>query len=249
MRSVVVSLSLILLVPFTSLGQLNQEQFSRRGDILPDGTKPNVSFDLTKTVRNWSGTDGLGCCVMASARNNSIYLGMPDVGETIYRVSSSKEGGHWHEKFLSQMREVEQVHPGLKYWSDPSADYDELVAFSEKGLPIGITIGTGARYNMQIISHMVSAVKIGRDNELSAICDNNFPNEIAAMPTPIFKQRIAINSPTGKPWATIIFPMRKIKPDDDQDCENNNIEMPMFFCLCIVVSTWTWVIANRLFIR
>ena len=217
------------------------EQFSTRGDRLPDGSTPHVVFDLSKTQPNWAGTDGAGCCVMASNRNNAIYLGMEDVGETLKRVSQSRPGGHWHEKFLEQMKLVEAEHPGIQYWSNPSADWSVLREYNRRGLPIGITMGTGARYRYQIIGHMVSAVHIGEDNELSAYCDNNFPRELSAMPTPIFQRRAAIGNPTGKPWATILFPRRRpLSPLRRWQDE------AAFALICIAIAGWSWTIAQRL---
>lgn len=239
----------------TAWAQDDPERFSPRGDQLPDGSKPHVAFDLTRTLPNWEGTDGAGCCVMASGRNNAIHLGMPEVGETLKRVSSAAPGGHWHEKFMDQMSLVEQAHPGLKYWSDPAADWETLRQFNAKGLPIGVTMGTGARYNWQIIGHMVSAVHIGADDELSAYCDNNFPRELSAMPTPIFQRRAAIGNPTGKPWATILFPTRPPRPEppgpapgpyDPDDREPSAPIAPWSFLVaCVAVSTWTWLIVSR----
>jgi len=185
---------------------------------LPDGTPAHATFDLSRTLKNWAGTDGAGCCVMASTANNAIVLGSTDVAETIRRISSARPGGHWPEKYRDQMREVVARHPGVIWVQDPSADYETLRRWNELGVPLGTTYGWGRRYG-QPIAHMVSVAHVGPyDDGWCVVVDNNFPREAVLLPAPEYWRRATIGSPVGRTWMTAILSTRGV-PEPEPEPE------------------------------
>lgn len=186
-----------------------------RGEVVTDepvykGVTANAPIPAPQHFRNEAGSDGSGLCVYASNVIDGVYQDVPELragkDSDLWKYVKGRPGGSYPEKFENDLKAV-----GVETaWFQFEGSSDEALAiirhYNSQGLPVGVTMNTGALYNYQPIHHMVSLVHI--DDDLACIVDNNDPGKYHWMPRAEFAKRFMDGS---KGWfVVILYGVRKM---------------------------------------
>lgn len=180
-----------------------------RGEVVTDtptykGVTANAAIPADQHFRNEAGADGAGLCVYASNTIDGVYQDVPELRDgresKLWKYVKGRPGGSYPEKFEADLKAV-----GFETaWFQFEGTSDEALAFirhyNEQGLPVGVTMNTGALYEYQPIHHMVSLIHI--DDSLVCIVDNNDPGKYHWMPREEFSRRF-MDGPKG--WFVVIL--------------------------------------------
>jgi hypothetical protein len=165
-----------------------------------DGTRAICPIPRAYRQRNTGGSNGAGLCVIASQKTDGTYQfedeqyreQLRQVG-AMWETAKQRPGGYHPGKLKALMAEVA---PSIPYESYEGDDIAWMPAVLAKGIPIGVTYGTGRLYRYQPIAHMVSLVHL--DDRLAGVVDNNAPHWVAWMPRREFERRFGMG---GFGWA------------------------------------------------
>jgi hypothetical protein len=171
------------------------------------GKDSNAAVPLVMAEKNWRGTDGSGCCVVASNKMSCNFLGIPEVGDEMKRLSKLDRGGHHPQKLHGLFEKVREKYPDFAWQQFWDSDDKKLDEWNKKGWPIGITYGTGRPYSMLPIAHMVLLTHI--DEKWGQILDNNFVEQYSTMPRPELIRRWNMMGPG---WMVVITSKTPPKP-------------------------------------
>lgn len=213
-----------------------QEVFSPNS-VLPNGQPANAPIGPESATKNWS-SYGLGCCVVASNCANSKHLKRPEWASTLERLSKLEPGGHYPEKLQRVLEKAKLEHPDLKWeqwWGQGSDGVKKVLDWNARGFPIGITWGTGERYGMRPIAHMVSLTHA--DSVYWQILDNNFPQERSTVPATEGIRRWGLGSDQ---WAVVL-----VVPEDrlpNSPLASRNQDWVIALCISMIGTSTVFAI-------
>lgn len=180
--------------------------------VQPNGKPANAPMKREHRVKNWS-SGGSGCCVCASGKANCNHVGKPEWGQAIHDRSLQEPGGHYPEKLERVFEDVKKKFPDFKWtqwYNEGEEGLRKLIEWNDLGFPVGVTWGTGERYGMRPIAHMVSLIHIDPDQAgYWGIVDNNYPEETSWVPWIEGKRRWNMG---GMPWGVVILPPQENWP-------------------------------------
>lgn len=161
-----------------------------------NGVEVSVDLPTQQHVKNIGApADGKGLCVFASIDMAARWHNMPELIDVLHKV---REGGGWPEKVDAIMKELAPERKYLQYEGTDPAILDNAMSIRA---PACVTYGTGERYDMQTIYHMVLLVHL--DQKTACIVDNNFPGTFEWMSRDDFLERW--KHPSGHGWAIVFL--------------------------------------------
>ncbi len=192
-RRGVLLLVLLAGIAGTSSGQTPDH----RGEVVTDvpewqGVKANAPIPGYMHILNEGGSDGLGLCVIASNVIDGTYQDVEGLNagkdSPVWLMAKARPGGYYPSKLEALFREA-----GLQTaWFSAEGSTDELLPiiehYTRQGIPVGVTMNTGALYKYKPIAHMVSCIHL--DDQWACIVDNNNPGYYHWMPRDEFARRL-----------------------------------------------------------
>jgi hypothetical protein len=148
------------------------------------GKDSNAAVPLVMAEKNWRGTDGSGCCVVASNKMSCNFLGIPEVGDEMKRLSKLDRGGHHPQKLHGLFEKVREKYPDFawqQFWDSDDKKLDE--------------------WNKVLLTHI--------DEKWGQILDNNFVEQYSTMPRPELIRRWNMMGPG---WMVVITSKTPPKP-------------------------------------
>lgn len=161
-----------------------------------NGVDVSVDLPVEQHVKNFGAPkDGKGLCVFASMDMAARWHHMADLIDVIHKVP---EGGGWPQKVD---KVIKQLAPDRKYVQYEGTDPAILDGAMASRAAACVTYGTGERYQLQTIYHMVLLVHL--DAKTACIVDNNFPGTFEWMTRAEFLTRW--KHPSGQGWAIVFL--------------------------------------------
>lgn len=186
-----------------------QEGPDHRGEVVTDepvyrGKTANAAIPGPQHFKNEPGSDGAGLCVYASNTIDGVFQDVPELRDgrdsRLWRYVKGRPGGSYPEKFQRDLEAVEFRTKWLQFEGTSDEALSIIRHYNEQGLPVAVTMNTGALYGYRPIHHMVSLVHI--DDDDACIVDNNDPGKYHWMPRDEFARRF-MDGPKG--WFVVIL--------------------------------------------